>query len=386
MLILLSAKSFVGKDTICQQIIKDHAEFKRVSVADTMKIEYMKEHPDVDLFNREQKEKHRLDLKKFTHQFPLRYWIEKTPYCDNCICTDIRTTEEIEYIQSKFPNSVVLTVRIEASDEVRSSRGWVFQSGYDDSYLETQLDDYCFDLGVVNETQEDLVKCASHIYECGIKNHFIDIGNGFRITSTPFNGIPFLNTADIFKCWEYRHEYTYRLALSIVKSKRIPTYILAIESGGYPLGMLLAEALRIPFVIARKPGKLPPPVKCVNYSMEYREKNEMEIQADAFPPGSKVLIVDDAIVTGGTLLGAAKLVESLGAVVTGFACLAIMKTEKEKVIDLSQVYVLFNIDGLNVTPCLPELNQFKSPQNAKTLERIILLFVVTALAWFYLLI
>lgn len=315
MLILLSGKSFTGKDTLAKQF----PDLNRCSIADTMKNEFMKLYPDIDMFDREQKEAHRLELKEFTHTKPLSHWIELTPYCEDCICTDIRTNEEIEYIKRKFPDSFVAVIRIEANDEVRKQRGWVFKAGYDDSYLETQLDTHKFDLVVRNEILADITKCRNQILNF---MNFKNIGYGFRITRNLFNGIPFMNTANIFSNPKLRERHVFSLCDKL-KNYEI-THVLAIESGGYPLGMLLADALDISFVVARKPGKLPPPVHTVNYSMEYRPENQMEVQADSFDASSRVLVVDDIIVTGGTMWGGKLLVEACGGKVVGFVALAQM--------------------------------------------------------------
>ena len=65
----------------------------------------------------------------------------------------------------------------------------------------------------------------------------------------------------------------------------------------------------------RKPGKLPGKVISQEYQLEYGS-DKMEIHADSFIPGTKVLIVDDLIATGGTVMSAIALVEKLGGVVT----------------------------------------------------------------------
>ncbi len=340
MLILLSGKSFTGKDTLCKALIEKYPELQRVSIADTMKIEFMKQYPEIDMFDRIQKEAHRLELKEYTHQFPFSYWLERAPYCENCVCTDIRTTDEIDFIKNKFPNSVIVVVRVHASSEIRAQRGWVFKEGYDDSYLETMLDTYPFDLIVHNETKKDLETSRDRILS---SCYFKDIGYGFRITRQLFNGVSFTNAANLYSDPILRDEHT--LALCKLLSGVKITHILALESGGYMLGMMLAIQLKIPFVVIRKPGKLPPPVYKVNYSMEYRPDNEMEIQTDSFNSESRVLVVDDIIVTGGTMYGAQMLVHKFNATVVGFACLAIMESTQPLRIDPNKIYTSYIIRG-----------------------------------------
>ena len=94
--------------------------------------------------------------------------------------------------------------------------------------------------------------------------------------------------------------------------------IVGIEARGFLVGSALAYSLRKGFVMIRKPGKLPGRVISQEYQLEYGS-DKMEIQADAFIPGTKVLIVDDVIATGGTAMSAIALVEKLGGIVTGTA-------------------------------------------------------------------
>ena len=91
--------------------------------------------------------------------------------------------------------------------------------------------------------------------------------------------------------------------------------IVGIEARGFIVGSALAYSLKKGFVMIRKPGKLPGKVISQEYQLEYGS-DKMEIQADAFIPGTKVLVVDDLLATGGTVMSAIALVERLGGVVT----------------------------------------------------------------------
>jgi adenine phosphoribosyltransferase len=68
----------------------------------------------------------------------------------------------------------------------------------------------------------------------------------------------------------------------------------------------------------RKPSKLPAEVVEVNYSLEYGT-NTLQMHADAFEPGARVLLVDDLLATGGTMAAATQLVEQVGGVVVALA-------------------------------------------------------------------
>ena len=96
--------------------------------------------------------------------------------------------------------------------------------------------------------------------------------------------------------------------------------VVGIESRGFILGSALAYQLGVGFVPVRKPGKLPAAVHSIGYSLEYG-LDSLEIHQDALEPGSRVLLVDDLLATGGTAAATARLVQACGAHVTGCAFL-----------------------------------------------------------------
>lgn len=95
-----------------------------------------------------------------------------------------------------------------------------------------------------------------------------------------------------------------------------PDVILGIEARGFIFAPALAYALGAGFVPVRKPKKLPAERASVSYDLEYGQ-DTLEIHRDAVPPGSRVLIVDDLLATGGTASAAARLVEDLGGRIAG---------------------------------------------------------------------
>ncbi len=95
--------------------------------------------------------------------------------------------------------------------------------------------------------------------------------------------------------------------------------IAGLDARGFIYGAALAYELKIPFVLIRKPGKLPGKVERIDYELEYG-KNSFEIETDSIEPGSRVLIIDDVLATGGTAQAASVLVEQLGAQVVEVAC------------------------------------------------------------------
>lgn len=94
--------------------------------------------------------------------------------------------------------------------------------------------------------------------------------------------------------------------------------VVGVESRGFLFGMMLASALRVPFVPVRKKGKLPFKTIHQNYQLEYGSAS-LEIHLDALKKDWKVLVHDDLLATGGTAFATAQLVNQLGANVSVFA-------------------------------------------------------------------
>jgi adenine phosphoribosyltransferase len=98
--------------------------------------------------------------------------------------------------------------------------------------------------------------------------------------------------------------------------------ILAIESRGFIFGATVAERARLPLHLVRKRGKLPRETVSVEYELEYGT-DHVEVHADAITPGTRCLIVDDVIATGGTAGAVARLAEQQGGIVA--ACLFVLE-------------------------------------------------------------
>lgn len=97
-----------------------------------------------------------------------------------------------------------------------------------------------------------------------------------------------------------------------------PDYVVGMESRGFIFGSIMAYQLGCGFIPVRKPGKLPAAVYAAEYDLEYG-KDRLELHRDAMSPGSRVLIVDDLIATGGTANATADLVQQAGCQLVGFA-------------------------------------------------------------------
>lgn len=92
--------------------------------------------------------------------------------------------------------------------------------------------------------------------------------------------------------------------------------VLGIEARGFIFAPAIALELNAGFVPVRKVGKLPSSSFTTSYDLEYGSA-ELEMHRDALQPGDRVLVVDDVLATGGTMLAAADLVQQAGAQVAG---------------------------------------------------------------------
>ncbi len=96
--------------------------------------------------------------------------------------------------------------------------------------------------------------------------------------------------------------------------------VAAIDARGWIFGAPLAYELGAGFIPIRKPGKLPAETVKASYTLEYGT-NTLEMHKDALTPGTKVLLVDDLLATGGSAKAAIELIEKLGGQVVGVAFL-----------------------------------------------------------------
>jgi adenine phosphoribosyltransferase len=97
-------------------------------------------------------------------------------------------------------------------------------------------------------------------------------------------------------------------------------FVIGAEARGFLLGPALARELHAGFVLARKPGKLPRATVRAEYALEYGTE-ALEVHTDAVSAGSRMLVHDDLLATGGTAKALCELVEQLGGEVVGCAFL-----------------------------------------------------------------
>jgi adenine phosphoribosyltransferase len=96
--------------------------------------------------------------------------------------------------------------------------------------------------------------------------------------------------------------------------------ILSAEARGFVFGTALAYRAKKGLVLARKPNKLPRKTISASYDLEYGQST-LEVHTDAIAHGTRVLVVDDLLATGGTSRAMCQLVENAGGVVAGVAFL-----------------------------------------------------------------
>ena len=134
------------------------------------------------------------------------------------------------------------------------------------------------------------------------------LSNLRNIPDFPIPGIQFKDVTSLFKkpeCLKELNDALYEL----YKDSGI-TKVVGIESRGFVMGSALAIRLNAGFVPIRKPGKLPAETISESYSKEYGT-DTIEIHKDAIDENDVVLIHDDLLATGGTMLAAYNLVKKL---------------------------------------------------------------------------
>jgi adenine phosphoribosyltransferase len=99
----------------------------------------------------------------------------------------------------------------------------------------------------------------------------------------------------------------------------------SLDARGFILGPPIALALKKPFIMMRKEGKMPNTIKSSAYDCEYGKRSGLTVQKDRIKEGDRVLVIDDLVATGGTLSSAIQLVQACGATVVECACVVELK-------------------------------------------------------------
>ena len=115
--------------------------------------------------------------------------------------------------------------------------------------------------------------------------------------------------------------------------------VASIESRGFIFAGTIARDLSLPFVLARKPGKLPNDTYKKSFDLEYGSTS-IEIQKNTeIKPNQKIVIVDDLVATGGSILATKRLVEKTGASVLGVSTIIDLKYVRESSLHIDMAYL-----------------------------------------------
>ena len=145
----------------------------------------------------------------------------------------------------------------------------------------------------------------------------VDLRSKIReVPDWPTPGVSFKDISPLLADAEALEESIRELA-DWVKDQE-PELVLGAEARGFILGAAIAREVGCGFLPARRPGKLPPETVSVNYALEYGQ-NSLELNPDLIARGTRVVIHDDVLATGGTVGALGGLLEELGAEVVGAA-------------------------------------------------------------------
>jgi adenine phosphoribosyltransferase len=137
-----------------------------------------------------------------------------------------------------------------------------------------------------------------------------------EIPDFPKPGILFYDITTLLKDKKGFRLVIDRLTEQVAATK--PDIVIGIEARGFIFAPALAYHLGAGFVPIRKPKKLPSATEQISYELEYG-LDTLEVHKDAISRGTRVLIADDLLATGGTSVAAGNLIERLGGEVAGFA-------------------------------------------------------------------
>lgn len=139
-----------------------------------------------------------------------------------------------------------------------------------------------------------------------------------KVPDFPKPGILFYDITSIFTTPD-AFAYVVDQMVDAYKDVRIDG-VVAIESRGFLVAGAYCDRVRKPLVLARKKGKLPGKTVSKSYALEYGEAT-LEMHAADIVPGSRYLIIDDLVATGGTIEAVAAMLASQGAAVAGVFCI-----------------------------------------------------------------
>ncbi len=137
------------------------------------------------------------------------------------------------------------------------------------------------------------------------------------ITDFPQKGIVFKDISPLLanpKAFSYVVD-----DIASIYNKKTIDKIVGLDARGFIFGAAVAYKMGVPFVMVRKPGKLPDQCISIDYELEYGQ-NTFEMHENSIEANDKVLIVDDLLATGGSVKAVAKLIKELDAQVVALEC------------------------------------------------------------------
>lgn len=143
-----------------------------------------------------------------------------------------------------------------------------------------------------------------------------------EVPNWPKDGVSFKDITTIMDSGE-AYKYATDQIVDFAREKEVDI-IVGPEARGFIIGCPVAYSMGIGFAPVRKDGKLPREVIKYEYELEYGS-NVLTMHKDAIKPGQRVLITDDLLATGGTIVATIKLIEELGGIVVGIAFLIELK-------------------------------------------------------------
>lgn len=160
-----------------------------------------------------------------------------------------------------------------------------------------------------------------------------------EVPNWPKDGVSFKDITTIMDSGE-AYKYATDQIVDFAREKEADV-IVGPEARGFIIGCPVAYSMGIGFAPVRKDGKLPREVIKYEYDLEYGS-NILTMHKDAIKPGQRVLITDDLLATGGTIVATIKLIEELGGIVVGIAFLIELKylNGMEKLMDYDTISLI----------------------------------------------
>lgn len=365
--LIFCGRRCVGKDWLAhfteETLGKLIGNKKVVSVArisDGTKREYAEQHPGVNVeklfHDRKYKELHRKELTDFYQKkkrndpsYDARCFVDLIQKSSSSILLLTGMRDGLEYARSLAGRTVVL-VKVDSTDDARTSRGWEYSRTLDESTLECLPDsmqedfwDLRFDnnLSISQSSVEHWVKqkLAPLVLKCSTRQ--IPDAPQPDVVYKDFIGGLLLQPFALTLCSSLIVDWLGDSCDAIV----VP------EALGFIFGAPVAESLCKPLVVVRKGGKLPGCVHNVHYrgsNMHNLSQNDPEcslnIIAGSIVPGQRIVIIDDCLASGSTLKALVHLVELQGGTVEKLVCIMEFPDLLGRVNDI-EVFSLMQFSG-----------------------------------------